>query len=88
MKILGYIVQYFDEDSLTPNGPGKRLFTEFETAHQHAKDLIMDWYTSNSPSLDGPVERYDVTKIMVEAQHSALVFRSAQVFIWIEIVYE
>ena len=88
MKILGYIVQYFDEDSLTPNGPGKRLFTKFEDANQHAKELIMDWYTSNSSTFDGPVERYDITKAMVDNQHSALVFRSAQVFIWIEIVFE
>lgn len=88
MKLLGYIVQYFDEDSLTPNGPGKRLFTDFDSAYQHAKDLVMDWYTSNSPKFDGPVERYDITKTIVESQHSALVFRSAQVFIWLEIVYE
>ena len=88
MKILGYIVQYFDEDSLTPNGPGKRLFTKFDEAYEHAKELVMDWYASNNPSLDGPVEMHTVTKVMVESQHSAMVFRSADVFIWMEIVYE
>jgi hypothetical protein len=87
MKVLGYIVQHFDEDSLTPNGPGKRLFTEFEEALEHAKELVRDWYEKNTESTDGPVEFYTITQKTVEDQHSALVFRSAVVFIWIEIVY-
>jgi hypothetical protein len=87
MKQLGYIVQYLDEDSLTPNGPGKRLFTKFEEAFDHTKELISEWYEKNADPGDGPVEKYEITQKIVDAQHSALVFRSAVVFIWIEIVY-
>ena len=88
MKILGYIVQYLDEDSLIPNGPGKRLFRSFSEAYTHAKELVQEWYLQNTPNADGPVEYYEFTKQTLEAQHSALLFRSACVFIWLEIVYE
>lgn len=87
MKILGYIVQYLDEESLTPNGPGKRLFTDFQEALNHAHELIHTWHETNTPQSDGPIEYNKTTKQMVDAQHSALVFRSREVFIWIEIVF-
>ena len=87
MKTLGYIVQHFDEDSLTPNGPGKRLFVQFNEAHDHAKELVNLWYQNNSPTADGPVDYYQITKTIVDNQQSALLFRSAVVFIWIEVVY-
>ena len=87
MKQLGYIVQYFDEDSLIPNGPGKRLFTNFEEALEHAKELVRSWYEKNTEAADGPVEFYTVTQTIVDNQHSAMIFRSACVFIWIEIIY-
>ncbi len=87
MNQVGYIVQYFDEDSLTPNGPGKRLFTNFEEALEHAKELLQKWYEHNTEKADGPVEFYPISQKITDAQHSAMVFRSASVFIWIEIVY-
>ncbi len=87
MKRVGYIVQYLDEDSLSPNGPGKRLYTNFEEALANTKELIMKWYETNTEKADGPVEYYDITQKIVDAQQSALVFRSACVFIWIEIIY-
>lgn len=87
MKQLGYIVQHLDEDSLTPNGPGKRLFTTFEDALEHAKEIIQTWFEHNTESAEGPVEFYTITQKMVDDQHSAMVFRSACVFVWIEIVY-
>ncbi len=87
MKQVGYIVQYLDEESLNPNGPGKRLYTRFEEALIDAKELIMKWYETNTEKADGPVEYYEVTQAIVDNQHSALVFRSAWVFIWIEIIY-
>ncbi len=87
MKQVGYIVQYFDEDSLTPNGPGKRLFTKFQEALDHAKELVSSWYEKNTEGADGPVELYTINQKMVDAQHSALLFRSAVVFIWIEVIF-
>jgi hypothetical protein len=38
-KLLGYIVQYYDDDSLVPYGPGKRLFTNYTDALNHAKEI-------------------------------------------------
>lgn len=87
MKTLGYIVQYLDEDSLIPNGPGKRLFQEFEEALDYAHELIHKWHETNTPQSDGPIEYSKITKEMIDAQYSAMVFRSRDVFIWIEIVY-
>lgn len=87
IKIIGYILQYLDEDSLTPNGPGKRLYTDFSEVLNDAHELIQTWYEHNSEANDGPVEYYKITEEMMQAQHSALLFRSREVFIWIEIVY-
>lgn len=87
IKVLGYILQYFDEESLIPNGPGKRLYTDFEEILNDAHELIQRWYELNTPQNDGPVEYQKVTKAMVDAQHSVLMFRSRDVFIWIEILY-
>ncbi len=87
MKVLGYILQYLDEDSLTPNGPGKRLYTDFDEILNDAHELIQKWYETNTEQGDGPVEYTKLTKEIVDAQHSALLFRSREVFIWIEIVY-
>jgi hypothetical protein len=87
MKPLGYILQYLDEESLTPNGPGKRLYTQFEEIINDAHELIQKWYETNTPQGDGPIEYHTVTKSMIDAQQSVLLFRSRDVFIWIEIVY-
>lgn len=87
MKVIGYILQYLDEDSLCPNGPGKRLYTDFDEVLNDAHELIQKWYETNTEQIDGPVEYTKVTKQMVDAQHSALIFRSREVFVWIEIVY-
>ncbi len=88
MKTLGYIVQYLDEAYLNPNGSGKRLFREFDEAHNHAREIMLKWYETNTEKSDGPVEINRVTKQMVDDCLSVLLFRSAEVFIWIEIVYE
>lgn len=87
IKIIGYILQYFDEESLIPNGPGKRLYTEFEEVLNDAHELIQKWHETNTELSDGPIEYQNITKAMVDAQHSVLMFRSREVFIWIEIVY-
>ena len=87
MKVLGYILQYLDEESLTPNGPGKRLYTDFDEILNDAHELIHKWYETNTEQNDGPVEYYKITKEMVDVQQSVLVFRSREVFVWIEIVY-
>jgi hypothetical protein len=87
MNPLGYILQYLDEESLSPNGPGKRLYTNFDEIMNDAHELIEKWYETNTPQNDGPIEYQKVTKEMVDAQSSVLVFRSREVFIWIEIVY-
>jgi hypothetical protein len=87
MKILGYILQYLDEDSLTPNGPGKRLYSDFQEVLYDAHELIQKWYETNTETNDGPIEYQSITRQMVENQSSVLLFRSRDVFIWIEIVY-
>jgi hypothetical protein len=87
MKILGYILQYLDEESLTPNGPGKRLYSDFEEVLKDGHELIQKWYETNTEINDGPIEYQTVTQQLVENQSSVLLFRSREVFIWIEIVY-
>lgn len=87
MKVLGYILQYLDEESLIPNGPGKRLYTDFDEIINDAHELVVKWYEVNTEQGDGPVEYHKLTKDMLHARHSAILFRSRDVLIWIEIVY-
>lgn len=87
MKNLGYILQYLDEQSLVPNGPGKRLYFDFQEVLNDAHEIIQKWYETNTEENDGPIEYQTVTKQMVDSQNSALLFRSREVFVWIEIVF-
>lgn len=88
MKVLGYIVQFYDEDSVSPQGTGKRLFRTFEEAKAHALKLANQWYTTKYEPIEGPVEWSDVRQELVDQLHTGLLFRSSNILIWIELVYE
>ena len=88
MKILGYIVQFYDEDSVSPQGTGKQLYRSFQDAKQHAVTLARTWVSTKYEPIEGPVEWHEVNQKYVDNLLSGLVFTSPNVLIWIEAVYE
>jgi hypothetical protein len=86
-KLLGYIVQYYDDDSLVPYGPGKRLFTNYTDALDHAKEIRFKWLSENNPDIEKPVRMEDPTEEYVQIYHYGIVLESAAVNLWIETVY-
>lgn len=88
MKVLGYIVQFYDEDSVSPQGTGKRLFREFSDAKAYAVKIATEWFTTKYEPIEGPVEWTDVQQDLVDRCQTGLLFRSSNILIWIELVYE
>lgn len=88
MNKIGYIVQFYDEDSVSPHGTGKELFRRFEDALQYATTLAKTWLEKEYSSMEGPYELLTPTKTNVDNRISGLVFHCAQILIWIEIIYE
>lgn len=88
MKVLGYIVQFYDEDSVAPHGTGKQLFREFQDAKSYAITMAREWYAKNYEPIEGPVEWHEISKDLLDTLKGALVFTSSNVLIWIEVVYE
>ena len=87
IEFLGYIVQYYDDDSLIPYGPGKRLFTIYSEALDHAKEIRFKWLSENSVEIEKPVHMGDPTEEYVRQYHYGVVLESAAVNLWIETVY-
>ena len=88
MKVLGYIVQCDDEDSVSPQGTGKQLFRQFGDAKAYAIKIAKEWVTTKYEPIEGTVEWSDVRQDLIDNCHTGLVFRSSNVLIWIELVYE
>ena len=88
MKIVGYIVQFYDEDSVAPQGTGKLLFRNFQDAKQHAIKIAKKWENEKYDPRDGYIEWHNVQQKPVDDLLTGLVFTSPNVLIWIEAVYE
>lgn len=87
MQTIGYIVQFYDEDSVSPHGTGKQLYQRFEDALAVAKTLVDDWMDFQYTPAEGPVEYFKPSQSHVDDRITGLVFRSANVLVWIEQVY-
>lgn len=85
-RILGYIVQIFDEEMLAPPMGGKHLFETFAEAMRHAKDIYHTYIEVNELDKDGLWEVYTPTKQHVDLSGGALVFRSREYHVWIDTI--
>jgi hypothetical protein len=88
MNKIGYIVQFYDEDSVSPHGTGKELFRRFEDALEYANKLAKKWLQMEYSPMEGAYEFITPDQKNVDNRISGLVFRCAQILIWIEIIYE
>lgn len=88
MQIIGYIVQFYDEDSVSPHGTGKQLYRHFQDALVMAKEHANQWMDFQYTPAEGPIQYFTPKQSDVDNRISGLVFRSANVLIWIECIFE
>ncbi len=86
MEILGYIVQYFHEDRFMPDTGFKHLYKSYSDALSYAKSQMTGYLNSFPNGLQGPYEAHTPTKKQTDADGYAIVFRDADIQIWIEAI--
>lgn len=85
---VGYIVQYFDEDAISPMRGGKIMFKVFAQALRYAEETYQTYMHERQEHIEGPFEIFHPTKKDTDSTSSSLVFRSRDIWIWIECIYE
>jgi hypothetical protein len=88
MNILGYIVQFFNEECFMPETGYKHLFKSFSQALEHAKMKFQDYVMVNPDVLEGYYDLYTPAKKQADENGYVVVFRSPDVQIWIEVIVE
>jgi hypothetical protein len=88
MGILGYIVQYANEDDYTVYHGYKKLFRHFSECLQHAKEVYQGYCVEHPEEHDGPFQVHTPTKKMCDNQGSVVVFESRGMIVWIDCVVE
>lgn len=86
--VLGYIVQYFNEDDFTLYHGPMKLHKEYKDAFAKAEELYKGYLQSHNEIYEGPFEVAKPTKQQAHDQGSVVVFRSADMLIWIDIVVD
>ena len=86
MGILGYIVQYSDEEEYTIYHGFQRLYPVFSHALEHAKEVYRNYLVTHEERYDGPFEAYNPQKKECDAQGSSVVFKSPTMIIWIDAI--
>jgi hypothetical protein len=87
MNILGYVVQYFDEDKFLPETGYKILHKTFSQALNSAKSRMQDYLISVQQNLE-PYEYNTPSKKDADSNGYVVVFRNPQIQIWIEVIVE
>lgn len=86
MEILGYIVQVFDEDKLLPETGYKHLHKVYQQALDSAKMHTQDYMNQFPNGLVGPFEFHTPTKKQTDENGYSIIFRDAEIQIWIEVI--
>lgn len=85
MNILGYVIQYFDEDKFMPETGYKTLYKNFSQALDAAKCRTQEYLTSYQEN-PGPYEFHTPSKKEADSNGYVVVFRNSQIQIWIEVI--
>lgn len=88
MNILGYVVQYFNEDSFLPETGFKHLYKNFSQALEGARGRAQDYCNQYQDGLPGHFELLNPTKKDADSNGHVMVFRNAEVQIWIEVIIQ
>ena len=88
MNILGYVVQFFHEESFLPETGFKHLYKNFSQALEGARGRAQDYCNQFQEGLAGPFELLSPTKKDADSNGHVMVFRNAEVQIWIEVIVQ
>ena len=88
MTVIGYIVQYSNEEEYTIYHGFMKLHKHFSEALERAKELYRSFLSINDEHYDGPFNAYTPTKKECDAQGSVVVFESPAYIVWIDAVVE
>lgn len=88
MAILGYIVQYSNEEDYTVYHGFKKLFTVYSEALDHAQEFYRAYLGTMEEHHDGPFLSHKPSKKDADNQGSVVVFESRQLIVWIDAVIE
>lgn len=89
MSVLGYVVQYSNEDDYTVYHGFLKLFRYFSDALDHANELYRGYLEAQpAEGFDGPFEVHKPTKKECDNQGSAVVFASRDYIVWIDCIVE
>ncbi len=88
MAIVGYIVQYSNEDDYTVYHGFIKLYKHYSDAFEHAQELIRGFLETQGEGFQGPFESRKPTKKDCDVQGSAVVFESREYIVWIDCVVQ
>lgn len=88
MVVLGYIVQYSNEEEYTVYHGFKKLFRVYSEAFENASEFYRGYLETNNEVYDGPFLSHKPTKKDCDNQGSVVIFESRQLIVWIDAVVE
>lgn len=89
MAVLGYIVQYSDEDDYTVWHGFVKLFRNYTDALERANELYRGYMEKeHNVVFEGPFEVHKPTKKDCDNQGSVVVFESRNFIVWIDCVVD
>ena len=89
MTVVGYVVQYSNEDDYTVYHGFLKLFRHFSDALEHANEQYRGYLeTFPAENFDEPFNVYKPTKKECDNQGSVIVFESKSFIVWVDCVVE
>jgi hypothetical protein len=88
MGVLGYIIQYSNEEDYTVYHGFKKLFKVYSEALESANDYFRGYLEANNEIYDGPFLVHKPSKKECDNQGSVVVFECRQLIVWIDAVIE
>lgn len=88
MAILGYVVQYSNEDDYTIYHGVLKLYRHFSEALEHAQELARGFLEIHGEEFAGPFEMRNPAKKDCDAAGSVVVFQSREYIVWIDCVVD
>lgn len=89
MSILGYVVQFSNEDDYTVYHGFMKLHKHFTQALERAQEEYRSFLEQHlAPGYDGPFQIHTPTKKQCDNQGSVVVFESRSFIVWIDCVVE
>jgi hypothetical protein len=88
MAILGYVVQYSNEDDYTIYHGGLKLYRNFSEALENAHELARAYLEVHGEQFTEPFEMRKPAKRDCDAAGSVVIFQSREYIVWIDCILD